>query len=133
MAAYVIDNRNDPIWIGGISESELEGDPPIRVGSRVRRVATFLGKRIEYVNEVEELDPGTRLEMRSVNSPFATRVTHEFADRESMGTVARIRVQRDPSMLYRLGGPVMRRQVYRSIARDLATLKSLIERADVDG
>jgi hypothetical protein len=27
VAAYVFDNRNDPIWIGGISESDLEGPP----------------------------------------------------------------------------------------------------------
>lgn len=44
----MIDHRNDPAWIGGISESELLGDPPIAVGSRVRRVASFLGRRIEY-------------------------------------------------------------------------------------
>ena len=33
------------------------GDPPLRVGSDVRRVASFMGKRIEYVNRVESLQP----------------------------------------------------------------------------
>ena len=56
VARYVIDHRNDPVWIGGISESELLGEPPIAIGSRVRRVASFMGKRIEYVNEVTRLD-----------------------------------------------------------------------------
>ncbi len=125
---YVIDNRNDPIWIGGISESELQGEPPIAVGSRVRRVASFLGKRIEYVNEVERLDPGALLVMRSVKSPFPMRVTYAFADADDGGTVARIRVEGDPSKLYRVAGSVMRRLVHRSISRDLATLKSLMER-----
>lgn len=128
VATYVFDNRNDPIWIGGISESELDGEPPIRVGSRVRRVASFLGKRIEYVNEVERLDPGAVLEMRSVKSPFPMRVTYAFGDTAGGDeTVARIRVQGDPGTLYRVAGPVMRRQVHRSISRDLATLKSLME------
>lgn len=129
VAAYVVDQRNDPIWIGGISESELVGDPPIRVGSRVRRVASFLGKRIEYVNEIERLDPGALLEMRSVKSPFPMRVTYAFDDAAGGdGTLVRIRVQGDPGSLYRVAGPLMRRKVHRSVSRDLARLKSIMER-----
>lgn len=60
VASYVVDNRNDLAWIGGISESELLGDRPIGVGSRVRRVASFMGKRIEYVNEVPRTAFGAR-------------------------------------------------------------------------
>ena len=128
VAAYVFDNRNDPIWIGGISESELQGEPPIRVGSRVRRVASFLGKRIEYINEVDELDPARLLEMHSVKSPFPMRVTYALADTGDETTVATIRVQGDPGKVYRVAGPLMRKQVHRSISRDLAKLKSIMER-----
>jgi len=127
VAAYVTDNRNDPIWIGGISRSELEGEPPIRVGSRVRRVASFLGKSIEYVNEVERLERGVLLDMRSVKGPFPMQVTYTFADADDGATLAKIRVQGDPGKLYTLAGPVMRRQVHRSISRDLRTLKSIME------
>ena len=128
VATYVIDNRNDPTWIGGISQSELQGEPPVAVGSRVRRVASFLGKRIEYVNEVERLDPGALLVMHSVKSPFPMRVTYAFADaEEGPGTITRIRVEGDPGKLYRVAGPLMRKQVQRSISRDLATLKSIME------
>lgn len=127
VAAYVFDNSNDPIWIGGISRSELEGEPPIRVGSRVRRTASFLGKRIEYVNEVERLNPGLLLEMRSVEGPFPMQLTYIFADVDSGSTTAGIRVQGDPGKLYTVAGPVMRRQVQRSISRDLRRLKSIME------
>lgn len=127
VAAYVTDNRNDAIWIGGISESELLGEPPIRVGSRVRRVASFAGKRIDYVNEVERLDPLELLEMRSVKSPFPMRVTYRFAD-DGGATSVSIRVQGDPGAVYRAAGPLMRWKVRRSISRDLATLKSIMER-----
>ena len=110
VARYVMDNRNDPIWIGGISESKLLGEPPIAVGSRVRRVASFMGKRIEYVNEVKRLDPGTLLEMRSVKSPFPMIVTYAFEDADG-GSRASVRVQGDPSALYRLAGPLLSRKV----------------------
>ena len=126
VARYVIDHRNDPAWIGGISESELLGEPPIAIGSRVRRVASFMGKRIEYVNEVTRLDQGKTLEMRSVRSPFPMVVTYTFDDMEE-GTRASVRVQGDPSALYRLAGPVLSRRVRRSVQGDLERLKEILE------
>jgi uncharacterized membrane protein len=128
VAAYVIDHRNDPEWIGGISVSELLDDGPLREGSRVLRVASFLGKRIRYVNEVVRLVPGSVLEMRSVQSPFPMRVTYAFADVPG-GTEASVRVEGEPEGLYRVGGPVMKRAVQRSIDRDVATLQETLERS----
>jgi hypothetical protein len=128
VAAYVVDHRNDPVWIGGISDSELLGDPPLTEGSHVRRVASFLGKRIRYVNEVVRLVPGTVLEMRSVESPIPMRITYAFADVPG-GTQVSVRVEGEPEGLYRLGGTMMRRAVQRSIDRDVLTLKETLERS----
>lgn len=126
VARYVMDHRNDPVWIGGISESELLGEPPIAVGSRVRRVASFLGKRIEYVNEVTRLEPGSLLEMRSVKSPFPMVATYAFEDAAD-GTEASVRVQGDPSALYRIAGPLLTRQVRKSLRGDLEALTRILE------
>ena len=127
VARYVMDHRNDPVWIGGITESELLGEPPIAVGSRVRRVASFMRKRIEYVNEVTHLEPGTLLEMRSVKSPFPMVVTYAFEEADG-GTRASVRVQGDSSALYRIAGPLLARQVRRSVQSDLDTLRTILER-----
>ena len=51
VAAYVTDWRNDQTWIRALSDVRLVTDGPVGVGSQVERVASFLGKRIEYVNE----------------------------------------------------------------------------------
>ncbi len=126
VAAYVFDHRHDPEWIGGISSSELVGDPPLRVGSDVRRVASFMGRRIEYVNRVETLEPGRRLHMRSVEAPFPMQVTYAFDDRAGT-TEASVRVQGEPSSMYRLAGPLLAAQVRRSVAEDLRTLKRILE------
>jgi hypothetical protein len=37
------------------------------MGTRVARIASFLGKRIEYVNEIDRYEPPRRLAMHSVN------------------------------------------------------------------
>lgn len=126
VASYVTDHRNDPTWIGGISSSELLGEPPIAVGSRVRRVASFLGKRIEYVNEVTRLEQDAVLEMRSVESPFPMVVTYAFEDAGG-ATRTSVRVQGDPSALYRLAGPLLARQVRRSVRSDLDRLRRILE------
>jgi len=127
VASYVVDNRNDPVWIGGISESHLLGDTPIGVGSHIRRVASFMGKRIEYVNEVTRLDPGSVLEMRSVKSPFPMEITYAFEDAAG-GTKTSVRVQGDPSALYRLAGPLLSRQVKKNVQADLVRLKDIVEK-----
>lgn len=128
VASYAMDHRNDPVWIGGVSESELLGEPPIVEGSRVRRVASFLGKRIEYVNEVERLAPGSLMVMRSVKGPFPMRVTYGFED-DGARTSARVRVEGDPKPAYRLAKPLMARAVKRSISADVRRLKAELERA----
>lgn len=126
VAAYVIDHRNDPVWIGGIGESELLGDGPLVEGARVRRVASFLGKKIVYVNEVVRLQPGSVLEMRSVESPFPMVVTYAFRDVPG-GTEVSVRVRGEPGTWYRIAGPIMSRAVRRSIDADVARLRTILE------
>jgi hypothetical protein len=126
ISTYATDPRNDPVWIGGISEAEMLGDPPLEKGSAVRRVASFMGRRIEYVLEVTELEPGARLAMRSIRSPFPMVVTYSFEEAE-VGTVMRIRVEGEPRGIYRLAGPFLSGAVRRSVSSDLRRLKGIIE------
>jgi len=127
VARFAMDPANDTAWIGGISEARIVTDGPLAPGSRVARVASFLGKRIEYVNEIDELSPGERLVMHSVAGPFPMRITYEFAGREG-GAVARVRVEGDAGGFYAVAAPLLRRKVRRSVEADLATLKGLLER-----
>ena len=126
VAAYAMDPANDPVWISGITEARLLTDPPLGNGTRVERVASFLGRRIEYVLEVEEHDPTAVMVMRSVKGPFPMRVTYRF-DAEGTGTRASIRVQGDAGGFYRLAAPLLSLAVKRSITRDLRNLKGLME------
>lgn len=132
VASYVMDHRNDTAWISGITESELLGNESLGVGSDVRRVASFMGKRIEYVNRVVVLVPRERLEMRSVKAPFPMRVTYTFDDGPD-GTIVSVRVRGEPAAMYRVAGPLLARRVRRSVSSDLRTLKNLTERSAGDG
>ena len=101
-------------------------DPPVGEDTEVSRVASFLGKRIDYVLEVVRYEPKSLLAMRSIKSPFPMKVTYEFEE-VSGGTLARIRIGGEASGFYKLAGPLMSRAVKRNITNDLKTLKDLLE------
>ena len=127
VAAYASDPANDADWIGALTEVRVLTDPPFGVGSRVLRVASFLGRRIEYVNEVTELDPGRRLAMRSVEAPFPMTVVYEWEDAGDGATRMRIRAGGDASGFYRVAGPLLSRAVRRGIEGDLERLRRALE------
>ena len=128
VTAYVMDPVNDPLWISGIKQARMLTEPPLAKGTRVERVASFLGRRIEYVLEVEEHDPDALLEMRSVKGPFPMRVTYAFEEAGD-GTLVRIRVQGESGGFYSLAGPLLSRSIKRNITGDLRALKRLLESA----
>jgi uncharacterized membrane protein len=126
VAAHLRDPANDPGWIGGLRSARLLTPPPVGVGSQVERVASFLGRRVEYVNEVTELTPD-RLAMRSVRAPFPMRVTYGFREAGAGATEVSVRVQGDTGRFYALAGPFLATAVHRSVSRDLRTLKRVLE------
>ena len=63
VAAYLRDPANDITWIGGLHSARLLTQGQVTVGSQVERVASFLGRRIRYVNEIIEVT-ADRLAMR---------------------------------------------------------------------
>ena len=125
VAWFAMDPENDPVWIGGIVEAKMVTEPPFGKGTRVARVAKFMGRRMEYTPEVIGYEPGKLLEM-STDVPFEMTIRYEFEDAGD-GTLARIRVQGEGSGFYRMAAPLLARVVKRNVSSDLRTLKRLLE------
>jgi uncharacterized membrane protein len=126
VARFAMNPANDREWIGALTSVRTLTDGPVGVGTRVERVASFLGKRIEYVNEITAYEPGRRLEMRSVKAPFPLTVTYEFETAPG-GSVARIRTGGDAGGFYNLAAPLLGAMVKRGVGRDLEKLKAILE------
>jgi uncharacterized protein YndB with AHSA1/START domain len=126
VTAYMTDPSHDPEWIGGIRRAKLLGEGPVGVGSQVEREASFLGRKIEYVNQIVRLDEGV-LEMRSVVSPFPMEITYTFEDRDG-GTLVRNHVRGGSRGLFSLASPLMAPMVRRNVKKDLERLRDLLER-----
>ena len=130
VARFAMNPGNDPSWIGGIVEARTLTDPPFNKGTKVARVATFLGKRIKYVTEVIDYEPTGRLVMHSVKGPFPMTIRYQFEETGG-GTLVRIQNQGEVRGFFKLAGPVVAGLLKRSVTRDLAKLKELLE-AGVD-
>ncbi len=89
-------------------------------------MAAFLRRRFSYVLRADEYEPGHKVVMSTVRGPFPMRVTYRF-DAAGQGTRVTNRVEGDTGGFYRLAGPLMKTAVKRSLTRDLATLKRLLE------
>ena len=126
VADYAMNPDNDSVWITGIVKARMLTDPPVALGTTVERIATFLGKRIEYVLEIVEYESESLIAMRSIKGPFPMDVRYEFLE-ASGGTLARIRIKGGASGFYKLAAPVLSLAVRRSIRNDLETLKDLLE------
>lgn len=127
VAAYAMDPERERTWIGGIKEMHLQTPLPLAVGSRVARVASFAGRRVDYVLEVVALETNALLDMQSVQAPFPMRVTYSFADVPGGGTVAGIRIRGGGGGAMAVLGPLTGWMVRRNISADLRRLKALLE------
>ena len=131
VVSYALDPHNDPLWVSGIVESKMITDPPVAQGSQVDRVASFLGKRIQYILEVVDWEPGSRMGTHSIKGPFPMEVTYEFEDAPSemveLGTLARIRVKGEASGFFKVASPLLAQMVNKSIGKDRKNLKEIME------
>jgi Polyketide cyclase / dehydrase and lipid transport len=128
IAAYMFDPANDPHWISGIRMAEPLDRVPLTIGAKVRRRASFLGRRIDYVMEIVALTPERRLAMHAVEAPMPMDVSYEVEPRGER-SLARVRVQGDAGGLYRIAAPLLSAQVSRSIGKDVRKLKRILESA----
>ena len=126
VAHFATNPVNDTRWIGGVSKVEVLTKAPFGKGTRVARVANFLGKNFDYVLEVVEYAPDTLLAMRSVKGPIPMTVTYEFAD-HGQHTDVLVRVEGDPSASINIAGPMVKTMVKRTVKQDLERLKGLLE------
>ena len=125
VASYATNPDNDPIWIGGIVETKTLTDPPFGKGTRVQRVAKFMGRRMDYTPEVTEYEPNRLVTMRT-DKPFDMMIRYQFEETEG-GTLARIQIQGEGGGFYKLAGPLLARGVKKNVQGDLERLKILLE------
>ncbi len=125
--AYLSDFENNPRWQGGMREARFTSEPPLRAGSTYDQVATFLGRRIVSSFEVVALEPGRSISIATTQSSFPIRVTRRVEPIDAASTRVTAEIEGDATGFFRVASPILRWIVQRSVRKDYANLKRVLE------
>jgi uncharacterized membrane protein len=127
VAAYTCDPRNAPEWYANIRSVEVLDDGPVVPGTRMRFVAAFLGRRLEYTYAVTELVTGERMSMTTSQGPFPMTTEYRFSSVGPGRTLVTLRNHGEPSGFGSVAAPLVRRSMERANRKDLDALKAVLE------
>lgn len=127
--AYLLDAANDPVWQRPIVEVRHDGEQ-IEVGTRVTKVAQFLGRRFEVSFVVTELDPPRRSVVRSEPGPVRLSGVYQLSEVPG-GTSFTMTAEVEGHGFFRLAEPVFARMVARDGVVSAETLKDVLEHTSV--
>jgi len=128
VAAYAGDPSNAPRWYVNIKSVEWKTPPPMRIGSMLAFVAQFLGRRLAYTYEVVDLVPGRRLVMKTAQGAFPMETTYTWEPMGDAQTRMTLRNRGEPAGFSKIVAPFMAVAMRRANQKDLARLKSVLER-----
>ncbi len=128
VAAYAGDPSNAPRWYVNITSVDWETPPPLRIGSKLAFVARFLGRRLAYTYEVIDLVPGRRLVMKTAQGAFPMETTYTWDPIGEGQTRMTLRNRGEPAGFSKIAAPFMAAAMRRANQKDLALLKTLLER-----
>src|SRR5690242_17093553 len=97
VSAFAVDPTNATAWYKNFKAVEWETAPPLVIGSRVRFLAQFLGRTLDYTYEVREFEPGRRFVMSTAQGPFPMETTYTWEDAADGATRMTLRNRGEPS------------------------------------
>jgi uncharacterized membrane protein len=127
VADYASNPDNARAWYEHIKQVSWNKAKPLEVGSRIVFGAQFLGKQLDYVYEVKELEPGERLVMATAEGPFPMETTYSWEDTKDGGTKMLLRNRGQPRGFSRVTAMLLARAMRRANQRDLKRLKAVLE------
>jgi hypothetical protein len=125
---FIVNVENAPKWQPAVIETSRITDGPIRVGTQFREVAKMMGRRVETICEITDLQPSRRVAFRATsNGPLSYATSYLL---EPQGDTTRVTIEGTFTFkgLWRLLEPLVRGEVRKESAQELLAMKAAIER-----
>jgi uncharacterized membrane protein len=118
--------ENNPKWSSAALEAEQTSAGPIGVGTTLRFVGRFLGRRVESRSVVTQFESNRQFGWQSSAGPFPMQGSLTF-ERVNGGTRVNSVFEAKPAGFFKLVEPLMVRMATRRSQNDLENLKRLME------
>ena len=125
--SVISDMSRNVEWQKGMRSCEWTSDPPLAVGSTYDQVASMFGRSIITSFEVSDFVPDERIRIVSTSSTFPLDITRSVEDLGAGRCLVRARVTGDSGRKIPMPAAPLRWFVGKSIRRDYACLKALLE------
>ncbi|MGH3088294.1 MAG: SRPBCC family protein [Rubrobacteraceae bacterium] len=124
--AFAGDPRNDPLWSSSIEEVRQISEGTLGVGTEIRTVAHFLGRRIETPEKVTEYEPNHKLSLK-VNSGPLRFTGSRSVEAVAGGTRITFTIEGRSGGFFGVADPVFARLAGRTLKADISNLKDILE------
>ncbi len=125
---YLSNFENNPVWQDGMDRAWFTSEPPLAVGSTYEQVAHFLGREIKSSFEVIAFTPGESVEIKTVESTFDIQVVRRVEALSEQSCRVTADIDGAPlSFPFSIFNPIMGWMAQRSVTKDYAKLKTLLE------
>lgn len=124
--AYAATVDHFPEWSSEAIEAEQISEGPLQVGTRIRAVGKFLGRRVEQTIEVTTYEPAKEFAFKSVSGPFKSELSITFAGSDGKTNVTEA-VDVESGGFFGVADPLFARMMGRQFETNLHTMKDLVE------
>ena len=126
---YVLDTRNDPVWITNVVDVGRGADQPVEPGLEIEETYKFLGKRLPMTMKVTDHEPRRRSAIEFTSGPVPGRGSYDF-EPVGGGTRFTMTLETDAHGFFKLAEPVFARIARRDAVASLGNLKDILEARD---
>ena len=123
---FISNPANMTQWQGATESAEWSSEGPPGVGSTLRQVSKFLGRKIEGTSEVTAWDPPNEYGQKSVGGPITFEVTGKHEPKEN-GTQINVRFQAEVGGFFKIAEGLVGKQMEKQFDTDFGALKLILE------
>jgi uncharacterized protein YndB with AHSA1/START domain len=123
---YLMDSRNDAVWVTNVVEVGRGGDLPVADGVEIEETFKFLGIRFPLTLKVIEHRPRTHSAVEMTGGPVPGRGSYDLVPADE-GARLTMTFEADAHGFFKLTEPVFARIARRDLTTSLEHLKDLLE------